>query len=219
MNGMRKPVVGGFVVPPLVGIGQRAEEAVHQEWNTLDGVENKLRQQGFSPMDTPAFACPLVTEDLLTTPDNKTYSEAFARQLAWFNYSSQNLARGIAELLQVQNEMELIAARLRRKFRQENKTNKKEDRLSGDDIQDEILLDPRYLELKHQEQKLQQYKSEMAAYYGGIERGLKTISRQVEIKKMESDQTRTNIPGRGYESPRRNAPMPIPGSYDPSGNT
>lgn len=196
MNNLRQPSTGGLSLPTNVGMGQSAEQQIHKEWDTLESVETKLAMEGFTPMSTPEFPCPQIDEHALTTADNTSYTTTYAHQLSWFNYAGQALARATAEILQVQNEMTRIEATMRRGFKLGGK------KMSAQEISDEILLDPRYTELKHREQILKQYKVELDAYYEGIERGLKVISRQVEIRKQEIEQNRVNIPGRGYAVPR-----------------
>lgn len=199
MSISRQPVTGGgLALPSNLGIGEAESQNVHQEWTSLDEQEQKLAAEGFSPMDTPTFMCPQITEDILTTADHKLYTTVYAQQLAWFNYASQNLSRAIAEILQVTNEMDVIEAKMRRGFREKMKIGGKEAKMTSEEMKDEILLNPRYTYLKLHHQQLSQYKIELSAYCEGIERGLKVISRQVEIRKMEMEQSRVNIPNRGY---------------------
>lgn len=202
MTNARQPVTGGLSLPKNTGVGSTEEQAVHQQWTTLDEQEEKLASQGFVPMDAPSFTCPEITEETLTTADSKAYSTTFAQQLSWFNYSSQTLARCIAELLQVSNEMDIIEAKMRRGFRERMKLAGKDGKMTAQEMSDEILLDARYSYLLLRKQELTQYKTRLAAYTDGIERGLKVISRQVEIRKMELEQSRVNIPGRDYRGPR-----------------
>lgn len=192
MNTRQPSTTGGLSLPTNVGMGQTAEQQVHAQWDTVGQVEAELAMRGFMPMDTPNYPCPVITEEALTTSDSKSYTTTYAQQLSWFNYSSQTLSRIVADLLGVQNEMTLIEARMRKGFRLNGA------KMTAQQMADEILLDPRYLELKHREQLLSQHKIELSAYTEGIERGLKVISRQVEIRKQEIEQNRVNIPGRGY---------------------
>lgn len=199
MNNLRQPSTsGGLSLPSSLGVGEAAEQHVHQEWASLDEQEQRLAFEGFTPASTPQFGCPQITEEILTTSDNKLYTTVYAQQLAWFNYASQNQARAIAELLQVTNEMDVIEAKMRKGFRERMRVGGKEAKMTAEEMKDEILLHPRYTYLKLAHQQLSQYKIELGAYCDGIERGLKVISRQVEIRKMEIEQNRVNIPGRGY---------------------
>jgi hypothetical protein len=198
---VRNPVTGGLTVPKNVGVSETEQQNIHGKWDTIENVENELAMEGFVPMGTPEFECPQVTEDALTTPDSKEYTTTYARQLAWFNYSSQVLARVTAHLLQIENEMDFIESKLRKQFREVRRpkeSGKGFDKMSAEEMKDEIRLDPRYSELTLQAQVFKQKKTELSVFVEGIERGLKVISRQVEIRKMEIEQGRVNIPNRGY---------------------
>jgi hypothetical protein len=198
MSNVRQPVTGGLSLPSSVGVGESQERRLHQQWDTIEEIEQKLLAEGFQPMAQPEFGCPQITEDTLTTADSKAYTGMYAQQLAWFYYASQALSRCSAELLQVTNEMSLIEATMRKGFRDRMKAGGKAAKMSAEEMGDLILLDPRYSYLLHRKQELTQYKLELGTYTENIDRGMKVISRQVELRKMELEQSRINIPNRGY---------------------
>lgn len=193
---MRHPVTGGLSLPTNIGVGETEQSKIHSTWDTVDKVEGELAMEGFIPMMTPEFECPQVTEEELTTEDSKSYTQTFARQFAWFNYSSQVLARVTVRLLQIENEQAIIESRMRVGFKERMRNGA--PKMSEKDIQDQINLDPRYQELMLQAQNYKQKKTVLSAFAEGIERGLKVISRQVEIRKGEIEAGKVNIPGRGY---------------------
>lgn len=197
----RQPSTGGLSLPANVGVGQAEQARTHHIWDTSAEVAEHLKAQGFFPMDAPQFELPTITEEVLTTADNNSYTTTYAQQLAWFNYASQTLARAKVEVLQTKNEMDMIESKMRKGFKDQIKS-KVIEKMSEREIQDEINLDNRYAELKLYGQKMEQYKILVETFAEGIERGLKVISRQVEIRKMEVEQSRVNIPGRG-NMPRR----------------
>lgn len=198
MSGSRKPVTG-LNLPPVSPVEQAK---IHSIWDTIDKVEGEIAMKGFLPMDTPLYECPQITEDLLTTGSNEEYTQAFARQNAWFNYASQVHAQATSHLLQYENEMEMIESKLRTQFRKEISEGTR-NKMSKDEMQDEINLDQRYAELKLIAQTYKQKKVQLQAYLDGIERGLRVISRQIEIRKMENDQNKVNPNrGQGYERGR-----------------
>lgn len=194
----RQPSTTGLQLPSNIGLPESQEKQVHERWNTLEEMEQQLAYEGFSPYEQPQFGCPQVTEESLTTADSKAYTGMYAQQLAWFDYSSSSLARCTAELLQVTNEMDIIEASMRKVFREKMRIGGKAAKMSAEEMKDEILLDERYSYLLYRKQQLSQYKTILGAYTENIERGLKVISRQVEIRKMELEQSRVNIPNRGY---------------------
>lgn len=183
-----------------VGLPASEQQQIHNKWDTADRIEAELAMKGFVQMDLPAYPCPEVTEELLTTADNNEYSRVYAQQNAWFNYSSQLLARVTSSLLQAENEMEMIESRMRVEMRERIKGVKDEAgkalKMTAEQMQDEVNVNERYVELKLIAQEYKQRKITLSAFLDGIERSLRVISRQVEIRKMEAEQSRTNIPGR-----------------------
>jgi hypothetical protein len=202
MTNIRQPSTGGLSLPTNVGIGATEQAKAHHQWDTSGEVLDRLKAEGFWTMDTPTFELPRITVDVLTTADNTMYSKVYAEQLAWFNYASQILAGAKIEVLQTKNEMDMIESKMRKQFRDSAKVNGIKP--NEKDIQDEINIDTRYSELKLYGQKMEQYKIMLDTFSEGIERGLKVISRQVEIRKMEIEQGNVNIPGRDNgRMPRR----------------
>lgn len=198
----------GLVLPASLGLPASEEQQIHNKWDTADHIEAELAMQGFVQMPLPAYECPQVTEELLTTEDNTKYTTAYAQLNSWFNYSSQLLARVTTSLLQAENEMEMIESSMRVSMRERLKGAKGDDgkplKMTAEQMQDEVNVNERYVELKLIAQMFKQRKITLAAFLDGIERGLRVISRQVEIRKMEADQARTNIPGRSpYPGPGR----------------
>ncbi len=191
----RRPSTG-LNLPANVGIAESEAQKIHNKWDTADAVEGEIAMKGFVQSDIPPYQCPEVTEQVLTTEDNTEYTRVYAQLNSWFNYATQLHARVTTSLLQSENEMEMIESRMRVQFRERMRLGTKEDKMSAGEMQDQINLDPRYEELKLQAQIYKQKKITLAAFLDGIERGLRVISRQVEIRKMESDQSRVNIPGR-----------------------
>ena len=72
------------------------------------------------------------------------------------------------------------------------------------EFNERLLLNPEYLEVTHELQKYQQAKIYFDARVESLERSLRVISRQVEIRKLDVEQQRTGagMPGRGrFEVP------------------
>lgn len=203
MGNLRQPSTGGLHLPTNVGLGETEQNRTHHQWDTSGYVLDRLKMEGFWTMETPTYELPQITPEMLTTADNTYYTTVYAQQLAWFNYATQILAKAKVEVLQTKNEMDMIESRMRKDFRDTAK-NSGIKVPSEQTIQDEINLDLRYSELRLYGQKMEQYKIMLDTFAEGIERGLKVISRQVEIRKMEIDQNNVNIPGRdGSHRPRR----------------
>lgn len=204
----RRPVTG-LSLPPNVGLPASEEQQIHNKWDTADKIEAELAMKGFVQMDLPQFECPQVTESILTTEDNTEYTRVYAQLNAWFNYTTQLHARIASSLLQAENEMEMIESSMRVSMRERLKGAKDESgkpaKMTAEQMQDEVNVNARYVELKLIAQEYKQRKITLSAFLDGIERGLRVVSRQVEIRKMEAEQNRVNIPGRSpYPGSGRN---------------
>lgn len=201
------PQPGGLHLPRDVGTAQSVAAAVESRWgSTIARVNNRLQQQGFYDVTMPDVHCPEVTTDILLTTDVRTYTVAYEGLLRWFNYTGVLYARIRATLLGVENEMDTIASKKRTLLREYNrkleKTQKK-DVVNADEMEDIINEDVVYSDLKLQKQELMQAKIQLEARVEGLERSLRVVSRQVEIRKVESmgGNRAQNMPN----------PLPLPG--------
>ena len=92
--------------------------------------------------------------------------------------------------------MEKTAGDLRKKLKESGAKMTKEDR------EDMVSGDPDYHELRLMSQELEQTKIMLTSHEENIGRSLRVISRQVEIRKAEIEQSRMEgtLPGRGKVS-------------------
>jgi hypothetical protein len=189
---------GGLHIPERMGMSTREEEAASTRWDTVVRVVDAVNNWGFSDAQSPKVEMPVVTADMLLTPDVNSYTTMYASVLQWFNYSNKLKARIIVELLGLENEMEDIEAETRKRLRRENEQRPKEDKLTAQAINDEIVTAPRYRELKIRAQEVKQLKIEMDARCEELERTLRVVSRNIEVRKEEMGAGRTegNMPGR-----------------------
>jgi len=195
----RTPVAGGGLeLPKALGISEREEVAATVRWDTLEAVIDTLNSWGFKEAESPKVEMPVITAQMLLTPDSREYTTMFSATLYWFNYSNKLKARVIAELLQLENEMSDIGAEMRKRLRRENEVRKKEEKLTAQNIDDEIETNLRHRELKIRAQHLKQMKYELDARCEELERSLRVVSRNIEMRKEENNQGRTdqNMPGR-----------------------
>jgi len=206
----RTPVTGGGLnLPTSLGMSPKEEDAVAHRWDTLEGVVDNIGSWGFGEAVGPNVECPMVTADMLLTPDVKQYTTLFTSLLHWFNYANKLKARVMAELLQLENEMSDIAAETRKRLRRENeqrgndtdvrgKKVKVNGKLTALDIDDEIETNLRHRELKIRAQAVKQTKYELDARCEELERSLRVVSRNIEMRKEELGDGRKaeNMPGR-----------------------
>lgn len=192
------PVSGGLTIPRNVGAGETLVRKTSERWDTLQKVEEHLRELKIPDLKEPSVDLPQVTAEMLLTPDIKEYTVMFANTRVWYGYTSRLVARTNAALLEVTNQLANLEAELRKKIREQSKGLPKADRLSNEQVADEVTTEPHWQELKLREQTLKQYKLELTAYFDDVDRQLALISRQVEVRKEDNRGGRNeqNMPGR-----------------------
>lgn len=178
----RDPIVGGLHLPTDIGVSESTAQTIENRWNTIDAVNAVLHRQGIHDNIEPDVTCPPVTTEALVTADIKEYTTTFSAQLRWYNYVTRLLADVRAELLQVVNEMADIESNRRTAFRALGGAKK----MSAGEMEDRILQDPRYRDLKVERQQREQHKLKLEAWAETLDRNLKTVSRQIENRKTEN---------------------------------
>jgi len=193
------PVNGGLNLPKFVGSGESLIERTKKRWDTLEEVEQVLTHLKLPELKEPTVTAPEVTAEMLLTPDTKEYTVMFANVRIWYGYVNSLLARTKAALLEVENQLENLEAELRKKVRDHSKGAAKADRLTAEQVGDEVKTDPGWQDLKLREQKLQQNKLLVGAWFENLDRQLRVVSRQVEIRRDDNQGGRNeeNMPSRG----------------------
>ncbi len=216
MIGEEEEAHGGLRLETIpIGVGASKEEEIHNRWVLYPTVVHDLMVKvGLHDPVEPQFDCPELTAGDLTTPDSREYTERYAQINSWFGYLSEVTARYTAQLREVEAEMEDIESNIRDRMRKQSTrtTGRGVPKPPGtEEMKDAVNLDPRYLELKTKQLYLQQARGLLQARVDRIERDLKLISRQVEIRRQEFDQNNRGsaIAGRGG--------LPRPGTRYPSG--
>lgn len=179
-----------------MGPGQEAKKTISQKWDTIDDQLEEMHAKGFVSRDPPPEACPELTSAMLTTTDSQSYSDTFARLNAWFGYVSEVYAEVQARVLQYENIKDILEAEGRRINRELNQSETKKPTVQ--ELADRLLLNPEYQEVMILLQRYKQSKMLFAAKVDSIERSLKTVSRQIEVRKLDQENTRvgSNLPSR-----------------------
>jgi hypothetical protein len=196
---MTQSNTGGLRVPAVLGIDEENEKSIHNEWSTYRGVKQIREGSGLDLAPRPPFECPRITPDELNTEDNAEYTILYAQHYSWYGFVIGQLADVESSLLEIQNEMEHVAAEIRKILNKKNEGKKRnDDRLTAQAIKDEVTTDPRWHDLKVEEQRLLQHKTLLDADCESLERAMRMISRQVEIRKIgiETGRMEDNIPTR-----------------------
>jgi hypothetical protein len=189
----------GLALPKDVGVSETQAAVISSRWDTITGIDEKLLAHGLHTNDVPDIAYPTVTAEALTDPDVQKYTVVFAAQLRWYNYATRLLADVRAVLLQVENEMEDIATSKRLQFRKLDEGKKDKDKMSATEMKDLIFQDVRYRDLRLEQQQLEQERIKLDAWAESLDRSLKTVSRQIENRRTESEGGRRegNMPAHG----------------------
>jgi len=193
----REPHIGGLRLKESVGTAESTAKEIEEKWSTADEVADRLRERGMPDPVVPPVTCPEVTAEMLLNPDPNEYARVYAAQNRWCNYVNRCISNVRAEIMQLTNEMDVIGAKHRSYLRGRNKDLPKTERASVSEMEDIVLQDPRYLELKFRHQKLEQERLQLEAWFDSLERNLRIISRQIENRKLDalSGDREANIPG------------------------
>lgn len=194
---------GGLKLPPVTGIGASDEKSIRTRWMKADEVEKYLSMSlGMTPPKEPDYACPELNVADLTTPDSAAYTEVYAKRTAWFGFLSERKAEHDAMVIEIKAEMEDIETNTRDSMRRNNqrKTRTGEAKNpSGQEMEDAVNLDPRYVELKQKLIFHMEVLVRLNARVERLDRELRLTSRQVEIRRLdyETSNRASSIAGRG----------------------
>lgn len=197
---------GGLVIREGIGISQSETGKVMSKFDTMPIVERDLSDMGLKDKHKPTFDIPEITAEVLNTTDNRDYTRIYAEQLAWFNYLAPLYAEVRSRLLQAENQRELVEANIKKGLLDIGKEGVRGPKKpTAEEIRIEVLNDPTYQEIMLETQYRTQQKYQLDAWVEIIERNLRVISRQVEIKKIEigGHQSESGIPQRTPYGPVR----------------
>lgn len=193
-----------------IGVGAEQASEIQQQWDTADESEGEVIGFGLVDHPIPPFKCPELDVDTLTTLDSRMYTEAYVQLLAWFAYASELLAKVQARVLQYDQMQDILTAQTRTRQREISRATP--GRVTAEELRDQLLTNPEYQDITLQLQRFKQRKMLLDAKVENIERSLRVISRQVEIRKLDIEQTKTahNMPGRNLRDPQTGAPAGVP---------
>lgn len=186
----------GLKLPNTLGAPERTpvNKKTHDRWSTFDDVDAELQAKGFIDCPRPDNQLPNLTAKQLTETPNKEYTALHATYLEWFRYTAEDFSRLRALMLQTKNEMEDIELETKRELRTQPGKKPTEE-----EIDIAVGLHSRYRELKVLLQRAEQAKLMMDTKVDYLERSLRVISRQIELRKIDAGQggVNDNMPGRG----------------------
>lgn len=179
----------GLKLPNSLGAPERTpvNKRIHERWDTFSEVTLELQQRGFVDCPKPETEFPNLTAKQLTETPNKEYTALHANYLDWFRYIAEAFSNIRALHLQVKNEMEDISLDLRNQMR--SRPGKKP---TAEELDLAIGTHARYRELKQLAQRAEQGKMLLETRVDYLERSMRVISRQVELRKIDAGQEGVN---------------------------
>lgn len=180
----------GLKLPANVGVGEKRHEEIYEFWSTFDAVEKEVAELGFKPQTQPPFGCPDITAEVLTTLDPKEYTTTYAQLNRWSGYAADVLARVKAKIPGFKSAIKQIATETRREqIRLAAESGNKKP--TEQELEDAVELQPKYLELQRELQRLEEKKAMLMAHIERISDSLALVSRQVEIRRQDLEQQKT----------------------------
>lgn len=188
-----------LAIPETAVLSDAEIDQIHAEHDTFDQIEAELCFMGFKPLERPQIDCPVLTPDLLSTVDLKEYTIVFSKFNSWYNYAHNTLARLKAQLIGIEAEKGKLGRRLKSEYYKVDRSYTKEA------LNNVVESHPRIEELSLEAQKLEQWIVLTTSQSEGLERDLRTISRQIELIKLDIEKTRGdhNMPYRQGQTHRR----------------
>lgn len=186
---------GGLRIPVTGGMSASQEEDVHKTWDTIPEVEAELTRRGIGKRFEPEYECPFIEPGSLITLSSHDYSTLYEKLLGWYGYIAEILAWYKSEVLQSENEMKYVEVVTKKNLMESGK------KVTVVQMNLAVESNPRYIELKLINQKAAQLAAITQGRLNTIEANLKTVSRHIEIRRLEQEGNRTssNIPNRGQQ--------------------
>jgi len=186
----------GLRLPPTLGVGQAQKTSIIEAWSTYKDVETDVTSR-IADAKLPTREYEEVSADTLSNPDSREYTENYAFYLGWFSYANEELAKVEARVLQYENIVEQVTAETRVQLRERAKVLG--TKYTVEEMKDLLALTPEYKEALRELQVSQQERLLLKAKVERMDRSLRVISRQVELRKLdwETSQTGHNLQNRG----------------------
>lgn len=201
------PAGGLGELPTAVGPSDQQQQDINSAWNTYDEIEYRLAQSGITAPMLPNEAIPTITPEILKGLNGDQYMETYAALDAWHNFIGETIAQLDNILLQIDNEMDDLAAHIK-KTMLDNARATDSKKPSAEDIKYETKIHPRMRWLNLERQKNKQHLTRLEAKQKALGRSEKLMSRNIERIKatMESAGGLGGIPRRAPAIPPRFGP-------------
>lgn len=167
--------------PDVLGPSNAEMQQLHEQWSTFGAVQARLRQEGFTPLPQPMYACPSYLDaDVLTSQNSRTLTMEFAKYKAWRDFTAERLVYSRQILLETRNEMRAIEARVKGEARSKKMTK--------EEVQETAKTNPRYNALRLQEQENEQLELHYETKEKEYSSAVALISRVITIRGQDIEQ-------------------------------
>lgn len=175
-----------------LGAGRLKTESIRTRFSTMAEMTQYLTEtMGYVPLNAPQYACPVLTAEMLTTADWKEYTINYAWFKSWWDFYREKLAEISAFVLQYKNMLLIIETATRKTQRE--LANAINEKLTAERLKERVLENPEYQDTLLELQRWQQAKEMVEAKFESLDKSMAMLSRQIEIRKLDLEQT--NISG------------------------
>jgi hypothetical protein len=180
----------GLNVPRDVtgALGAEEEQQLHEMWDTADDVEVDLQRDGVMLLCKPECPMPYVNAYVLTEAADREFEIIFAQVGEWFGYLSNLLARTKVRQIQAETEEDELKRKMRRRLYTHYEA-KAQKRPAAKELEDSVEDNDRACALRQEAQYYRQRAIELSSLVDKFERDWKTVSREVEIRKLVIEAT------------------------------
>ena len=185
MTGLQLPDVS------QIGVGCSDVQDIESVWRTANHIENEIHEKGIVDTPSPRYECPEVDPERFSSSDGNEVTRIYLQFNGWFSYIAEILSKVTIYILEYENMIEHLEAHMREQFRQLTERGKK---LTKEEVNDKIIVNPKHIELTRQLQQYKQYKIRLQARADALEKSVRMVSRQVEIRRQEIEFGHVNQP-------------------------
>lgn len=163
-------------------------EAIHKNWSTFPEVLQQLAQEGFGTLPPPSFGYPGYLDiDVVTSHDSRTITIKMAENIAWIAYTKQRLMYSKMILVETKNELSALELQAKRRLRETSGKQSKAPTTA--EIQEKARSNPRYEQLKIQQQKHEQLQEAYEADLDRFSKNYALLSRTVTLRGQDIEQS------------------------------
>jgi len=174
-----------------LGVGSNEMDQIEKTWMTSYGVQTQLEKIGVVDTPQPQFTCPDVDPATFSSTNAEEVVRTYLQLNSWFSFIAEQLSKVTIYILEYENMLDQVEAQLRDHFRDLKETGRK---MTKEELNDKIVANPERIQIACQLQKYRQYKTRLQTRADALDKSIRMISRQVEIRRQELELNHVNQP-------------------------